>query len=85
MKKITFSAEVDDLIKIITLSDDILLIEESFPTVTLLMITGYVVIVTFLIIGQAVIITVFAFEADESKSSIRNKSNVFRMRNSYKT
>ena len=48
MKKITSSTEIDDLTRIITLNDDILLIEKSFSTITLLMIAGYAVIVTFL-------------------------------------
>ena len=75
--------------KITTLNDGILLIEESFSTITFLMITKYAVIVIFLATKQIVIVTIFVFkvtfEADKSKSLIHNKSNVFRMRNSYKT
>ena len=85
MKKITSSTEIDNLTKITTLSDDILLIKKSFPTITFLIITKYVVIVTFLTIRQAVIVTILVFEIIKSKSSIRNKLNAFRVRNSYKT
>ena len=85
MKKVTFLTKIDDLTRITTLNNGILLTEESFPTATLLMITKYVVIVTFLAAEQAVIVTVFAFEIIESKSLIRNKSSAFRVRNSYKT
>ena len=84
MKKITFLAEVDDLTKITTLSDGILLTEESFSTITLLIVIKYVIIVIFLAIKQAVIVTILVSEIIKSKSLIRNKSNAFRVRNSYK-
>ena len=71
--------------KIIILNNDIRLVEESFSisikisfsAIALLVIAGYIVIVTFFIFEVV-------FEADESGLLIRNKSNVFRMRNSYK-
>ena len=69
-----------------TLNDDIRLIKESFSVsikisfsaVALLITTGYIVIITFFIFE-------IAFEADESRLLICNKSSIFRMRNSYKT
>ena len=82
-KKVFFENVINFLLtRITTLSDDIRLIEKSFSisikisfsAIAFLMTTGYIVIVAFL-----------AFEVDKSRSSIYNKSSVFRVWNSYRT
>ena len=85
-KEVAFLTKVDDLTKMITLRDDILrrLINEISLTrkvsaIALLMIIRYITIIITLIF-----VTIFAFEIIESRFLIYNKSNVFRVRKSYK-
>ena len=77
-KKVSFEDMINFLLtEMTTLNNGIRLIKISFSAIALLMTIKYIIIVTFFVFEVI-------FEADESRSLIYNKLNVFRVRNSYK-